>query len=97
MNGPITVAGELPNGGQDFAAIIDADVIALRIKDRICITHHNWMTLAQARDAAAALERLMNGDPAGPDSGVANGGRRHHSGSNLRPGGDPSLSRPGRS
>ena len=48
------VRGTLPTG-LDYAADLSADVLTLRVGERVCVVHPRWMSLEQARRVAAAL------------------------------------------
>jgi hypothetical protein len=54
------ITGSLPSG-PEFAASISRDVIALRVRDRVCMAAPRWMTTEQALEAASALTCVAGG------------------------------------
>lgn len=58
----ITVSTSLPQSGERVRAVVDHDHIAVRVGDRMCVAHRNWMSPEQAIAMAKAVLELAGGE-----------------------------------
>lgn len=59
MSTELTQTATLP-GGKPAAVTVADDYIVVRVEQRLCVAHHNWMDLDQARRFAAAVFEMAD-------------------------------------
>ena len=62
MNDQVSVAGLMPNG-QSYMTVVSGNAVAVRIAERACVTHPQWMTRAELTRLMHTIGDLLAGWP----------------------------------